>query len=171
MSPPVDKNRPGPTFSLSKTAAVMLLFLILALGGIWSATSRKRSAGTGDLHREVRLLMDTGVEIVFPAESPVKAKEVSGRTFDEMERLENRLNRNQAESEISTLNRRAGKGPVGVSLDTIDLLEQALFFSDISQGPLILHRLCWTCGASDGNYRVPAEGELKPCCRLWIIPW
>ncbi len=163
MSPPVEKKHPGPTFSLSKTAAVMLAVAILALAGIWLTTGRQRAAGTGDLHREVRLLMDTGVEIVFPGDSPAEARQISGQVFDEMERLENRFSRDQAGSEILALNRGAGKGPVGVSPETIDLLEQAIYFADLSQGafdPSIAPLLeLW--GFSDGNYRVPPESEIE----------
>lgn len=163
MSLHVDKRPPGPSYSLYKTAVVLLVVAALAIAGIWLAAGRKRSAGAGDLHREVRLLMDTGVEIVLLADSPTEAGQISDQVFDEMERLESRFSRSLAGSEISSLNHQAGKGPVAVSPETIDLLEQARHYSDLSKGAFdpTIAPLLDRWGFPEGNYRVPADSEIK----------
>lgn len=162
MSTHVDKGPQGPSYSLYKTVLVVFVIAALAITGIWLAT-RCGNGGGEDIHRGTRLLMDTRVEIVFPANSPAEAGKIRDQVFDEMEQLERRFSRNLAGSEISNLNRLAGKGPVAVDPDTLDLLEKAIYFSELCGGAFdpTIAPLLDRWGFSEGNYRIPEDAEIK----------
>ena len=161
MSSHVDPGPPGPTYSFYKAVVAILVFAVLALVGIWTGSRDK--GGGGALYHEVRLLMDTGVEIMIPADGPAEAGDIGNRVFDLMEELEGRFSRNLAGSELSAVNDGAGSGPVEVSLDTIKLLEQAWHYSELSGGAFdpTVAPLLDRWGFLEGDYRIPAAEEIE----------
>ncbi len=162
MSFSVNKHPSESFCSLIKTALPILAVAGLTIVGIRLASGYKGNTGMDDFHREIRLLMDTTVEIVLPAGNPAEAG-VLNRVFSEMERLETRFSRNLEGSEISNLNEQAGQGPVRVGADTIDMLQQARNIFDLSEGafdPAVAPLLdLW--GFSNKTYRVPLKNEIE----------
>jgi len=88
--------------------------------------------------------------------------EVGNEVFQEIDRLEARLSKFNPASEISTINRAAGKGPVQVGPELFQLLSESLQYSvstegsfDITAGPLLR---AW------GFFR--GQGSLPSCSQI-----
>ena len=64
------------------------------------------------LHKETRLLMGTLVSVEMAADAPRAADGVMMKVWAEAERLEGVFSRYLPESEISRINREAGRGPI-----------------------------------------------------------
>lgn len=115
-----------------------------------------------------RFLMDTKVDLTFYGISEKKAKLVAEEVFAEMERLENLLSRHIPTSDISRVNRAAGREWVVVEPETIFLVQKALEIAEKSGGafdPTVgaLLRL-WGFGTADP--RVPSSIELEQALKL-----
>jgi thiamine biosynthesis lipoprotein len=96
------------------------------------------------IYKETRAAIYTIVEITAVADSETKAKKAIDAAFDEMERLGKLLNFYDENSEVSLINKNAGKEPVSVSSETFEIIEKTLFVSkntdggfDITVGPLV----------------------------------
>lgn len=148
--------------SQKKQYLVLLLVFLISLG-IFSSLSALSALGwfkeKPRLYQEKRALMGTFVEVISP--EPQAAKIV----FQELQRIENLLNKYNQNSEIAQLNK---KGSLAVSHDTAFLLRKAKEFwlksggaLDITVGPLLE---IW--GFSDKEYRIPDKNEIKKALRL-----
>ncbi len=108
---------------------------------------------------ETAFYLGTIVKISIYSKAP---EGIFEKAFSLINRYENKLSRNIAESEISEINSNAGTGKVQVSEDTFDLIEKGIKYSglsggrfDISIGPLVS---LWGIGTE--NARVPGEDEI-----------
>ncbi len=88
--------------------------------------------------------MYTVVSITVVSRSEDQAQKTINASFDELDRLAALLNFYSDTSEISMINRQAGEKPVKVSRDTLDIIEKAVYVSemtdgafDITVGPLV----------------------------------
>lgn len=88
--------------------------------------------------------MYTVVSITVVSRSEDQAQKAINASFDELDRLAALLNFYSDTSEISMINRQAGEKPVKVSRDTLDIIEKAVYVSemtdgafDITVGPLV----------------------------------
>jgi len=108
--------------------------------------------------KESRFLLNTVIEITIYDKN---SKKIINELFDQIQSMENRYSRYIAGSEISKVNNNPGTF-VKVSEDTLELIEQSLYFStisgglfDISIGPLVD---LW--GISRDNPKVPSKSEI-----------
>jgi thiamine biosynthesis lipoprotein len=85
-------------------------------------------------YKESRIAMDTVITITVVSSSKETAKEAVDSGFAEIKKLEALLNYFSAESEITAINKAAGKTPVRVSAETLDIVEKAASISDFTDG-------------------------------------
>ncbi len=78
--------------------------------------------------------MYTIVSITVSSESEERAKMAIDMAFNEMERLTSLLNFYSEDSEISMINKNAGYKPVKVSLETLEIIDKALYVSENTEG-------------------------------------
>lgn len=78
--------------------------------------------------------MDTIVTITVVSDSSRTADTAINEAFRELRSLEEKFNFYSEKSEISEINRNAGKRPVKVSEETIDILKKAIYVSEITDG-------------------------------------
>jgi thiamine biosynthesis lipoprotein len=93
-----------------------------------------RSSSTGRIFKETRPSMYTVVSITVVSASEDQARKTINASFDELDRLATLLNFYSDASEISMINRHAGDKPVKVSRDTLDILEKAVYVSEMTEG-------------------------------------
>ncbi|MDI6801140.1 MAG: FAD:protein FMN transferase [Thermodesulfovibrionales bacterium] len=102
----------------------IILFLIMAAC----------SPAKDKLYKETRSAMYTIVSITVSSNSEDKAKRAIDDAFAELGRLEKLLNYYSKDSEITLINRNAGIMPVVVSNETFELLEEAVYVSENTEG-------------------------------------
>ena len=78
--------------------------------------------------------MYTVVSITVVSRSEDQAQKAINASFDELDRLAALLNFYSDTSEISRINREAGEKPVKVSKDTLDIIEKAVYVSEMTDG-------------------------------------
>jgi thiamine biosynthesis lipoprotein len=114
-------------------------------------------------------LLDTIVTIqIYDRDVPEGVWE---EAFDEIERLEGLLSAHKEGSDIARLNDSAGGSPVGVSPETLEVLQKSVEYSrltgglfDVTAGPLVA---LWAIKPPEGH--VPTEAELSEV--LPLIGW
>ncbi|MBE3518865.1 MAG: FAD:protein FMN transferase [Firmicutes bacterium] len=140
-------------------AAVSALVLLLA---VLSSGCRPSDE---PVSREELGLFDTRIEIRAYGKN---AKSAVNQAFDELRRLHNLFDVYDPNSEISKVNSNAGKAPVKVSPDTLEVVDRALYFARISDGafdPTVLPLVkLWNVGGE--NPRVPQEEEIRNALAL-----
>ncbi|NMD43665.1 MAG: FAD:protein FMN transferase [Firmicutes bacterium] len=135
-------------------AAVVVLAAAVLLGGC--------STAGGKLFGYSELLMDTDIELQFYCRSSGESRRVKQALFNEMGRLEQLLSCSDPGSEVSAINRAAGKEPVPVSPETAAVIRKALECSSISSGAFdpTIAPLLERWGFREGRYRIPPPEEL-----------
>lgn len=78
--------------------------------------------------------MYTVVSITVVSRTEDQANKAIHAAFDELDRLAGLLNFYSETSEISAINRQAGKKPVKVSQETLDIIEKAVYVSEMTEG-------------------------------------
>ena len=89
---------------------------------------------SAEWHRYSDTAMTTPVELEFWADESVTADVVAREVFDVFHRVDIQMSRYRADSELSALNREAGKGPVNVSDGLFKVLQKAREVSELSEG-------------------------------------
>jgi len=118
-------------------ASALLLFCSIF---ILSACSPQKEK----VYRKSKILMDTIITVNVVSHSAEDANRAIEQAFSEIKKLDKFLNFFSDKSELSEINRNAGKKPVRVSRDTFEVIEKAIHSSektnrafDITIGPLI----------------------------------
>ncbi|AGC67783.1 thiamine biosynthesis lipoprotein ApbE [Thermoclostridium stercorarium subsp. stercorarium DSM 8532] len=108
--------------------------------------------------KESRFLLDTLVEITIYNKN---SQDVMSELFDKIQAFENKFSKYAEDSEISQINNNAGTY-VNVSEDTFELIEQSLYFSEISDGlfDISIGPLVDLWGINQENPRVPTQREI-----------
>ncbi|MFC1624382.1 FAD:protein FMN transferase [Candidatus Omnitrophota bacterium] len=106
-----------------KRAPYYLLILLFLTG-----------CGRTSLFKETRILMDTFVEVSFFSHEEKVAKEAMKETFNEIERIEGLFNRHNEESELSKINKSAGRKEVAIHPELFKIIERAIHYSKVSEG-------------------------------------
>lgn len=85
------------------------------------------------------------------------------RVFDRVREIEGRMSVNIDTSEVSKINRNAGTAPVSVSPDTMEVIEKALRFSELSAGAfdITIGPLVKLWGIGTELARIPAPKEIE----------
>jgi len=122
-----------------KTQYFILYSIICLIASLLTA-----GCGKPVLHKETRMLMGTMVSVEIVGNSSEAVALITEKVWAEAARLESVFSRYRPDSEISRINREAGKHPVPVSDEMIKVLSRAEDISritegafDISVGPLM----------------------------------
>jgi len=89
---------------------------------------------SAEWHRYSDTAMTTPVELEFWADECVTADVVAREVFDVFHHVDTQMSRYRADSELSALNQKAGKGPVNVSDGLFKVLQKAREVSELSEG-------------------------------------
>lgn len=84
--------------------------------------------------QQSRIIMGTNVEIIIPHPDSRQARTSIEEAFQEIEKVDRLMSTYRADSEVSELNRQAGKKACRVSPDTLTVIERAIYFSHLSGG-------------------------------------
>lgn len=149
-----------------RRGALTVLFVFIALTvifiGIAAIISRLK------LFEYRQLLMDTDVSLQVYARSFGEAGRVKDEIFDEMRRLEQLLSYTDVTSDVTKINRAAGRSPVQVSPETAAVIQKALDYAGLSEGafdPTVAPLLeIW--GFQGDHYRVPTSAEIETAVSL-----
>lgn len=109
---------------MKKLFVLLLCFLTLAV-----ACQKKER-----LYKKSSLAMDTVVSITVVSHSPEEAEKAAVAAFGEIRRLERLLSFWTEDSEIALINKNAGKSPVTVSPETLEIIEKSIFISENTGG-------------------------------------
>ena len=92
------------------------------------------SSSPKQIFRETRTSMYTVVSFTVVSSSENQAKTAINASFDELDRVGALLNFYSESSEVSQINKNAGERPVSVSRETLDIIEKAIFVSEMTDG-------------------------------------
>jgi len=125
-----------------------------------SCTKREENSIT-----KTNFLLDTLIQITAYGENADKAIDSA---FDRISEIHNKMNVNDENSEVSKINKMAGRGYQRVSEDTLYVIKKGLFYSalskgrfDITVGPLVK---LWGIGTDKA--RVPDKKEIENALSL-----
>lgn len=133
-----------------------LFFLALVIGvGIWRSADNREAS-------QAEFLMGTYMEIrAFGRRAPTAVE----RCFVRLQEIEDRMTANSLDSEIATINQKAGQEAVTVSEDTFFVIEKALRYAELTGGkfdPTIQPVVkLWQIGTDEARVPAPAEIEAK----------
>lgn len=114
-----------------------------------------------EVARASRRLLGTRVDIVAQGDAPAQAPEAIAAAFAEMARLERMMSRYRADSQVSALNRAAGRNPVAVAPELVAVLDAAAAVAARSEGAFDVTVGSYAGWRFDGAApRVPDEAEL-----------
>jgi len=125
-------------------------------------------SGGGDPVRRTQVIMGTLVEITVSDSDEERAQTAITQAFDEMSRLEQLMSTYIPDSEISRINRAAGKEAVTVSPEVEEVIHEALFWSEQSKGAfdLTVEPLVQLWDFDGGKEVVPGAATLKKTAGL-----
>lgn len=122
------------------------------------------------IYKESRVLMYTICTITVVSSSEEKAREAIEAAFDEIKRLEWLLDYYSPESEITAINKAAGKFPVRVSKETLDIIKKSVYIAEVTDGafnPTIgpVMKL-WGFSRQRQGHSLPSRKEIDRALRL-----
>ncbi|MCK4245387.1 MAG: FAD:protein FMN transferase [Candidatus Omnitrophica bacterium] len=143
-------------FSKGLTGLICLLVL-LSLCGCAERTFKKSA-----------LLLGTEVEITVFAKNPKKARRVIDLALEKIRAEERNLSYFSAESELSKINKQAGKGWVKVSPELLSLIKTSLCYSQLTDGAFNIAisplESLYRCAKREN--RVPSQKEKRKAISL-----
>jgi len=107
------------------------LLLSLIFGILVASTTSSAELKT---HNETRSLMGTRVEITARGADAQKLNQAVNKAFAEIKRIEEMMSEWEKGSELSRINRNAGKKAIKVSPEILEIITQSIKFSQISRG-------------------------------------
>ncbi|MDI6735568.1 MAG: FAD:protein FMN transferase [bacterium] len=110
---------------------------------------------------KTQILMGTIVEIKIINEDPILAEETIKRCFERIKEIEDKMSVHNPESELSVLNRSAGKG-MRVSKDLFYVIEKSLAYAKLSDGgfDVTIGPLIELWGFAEDKRRVPSRVQI-----------
>ncbi len=138
-------------------------FKILLLSTLYFLLSTLNT-GCGDkkqVFSKTQVLMGTIAEIKIIDDAPVRAEETIKRCFERIKEIEDKMSFRNPESELSFLNRNAGK-KVKVSKDLFYVLEKSLAYSKLSDGAfdVTIGPLTELWGFDEGKNIIPSIDKI-----------
>ncbi len=122
------------------------------------------------VYKKSMFSMDTITTITVVSPSQEKAEEAIDAAFDEIKTLEEFLNYFSTESEITAINKAAGKVPVKVSKETLDVVKKAVDVADATDGafnptigPVIK---LWGFSRQSSEHSLPSRKLIEDALRL-----
>lgn len=144
---------------IASVTVIIILATFLGSAGInprfWFGTHTRKYSYN-------RLLMDTDVNLMFyTGEGSRRADAVAYKVFTEMEQLEELFSRDLAGSDIRKINENAGIKPVRVDARTLELIEEALYHANLSEGcfDITIAPLVDSWGFMNDRAYVPPDDE------------
>jgi thiamine biosynthesis lipoprotein len=110
-------------------AKICLVLVVPVLAMLLSCTERK-----AQIYKKSTTIMDTIVTITVVSNSRERAEEAIDAAFGEIKDLEEKLSFWTDDSEIAAINRNAGIKGVGVSPETLDIIQTSLYISGRTGG-------------------------------------
>ena len=115
-------------FKPSHSAFLFLAFCFLFF------TSSACTPQKDKIYRKSRILIDTLITISAVSDSDNKAETAIDKAFAEIEKIDNLVNFFSDKSEISGINKNAGKKAAAISYETFEVLEKAIYASEKTNG-------------------------------------
>ena len=112
--------------------------------------------------KESKFLMSTIVEITAVGNKS-DCQQAVKLAFEEIKRIDSLMNVYNEDSEISRINRSAGKSAVAVSADTLRVIDQSISFAHLTDGALdiTIAPLMELWGFRNGPKQIPLDNELR----------
>jgi thiamine biosynthesis lipoprotein len=146
------------------------LFKFFLLSTLYSLLFLAGCANKDNIYRESRIMMDTFCTITVVSPSKEKARVAIDAGFAEIKRLENLLNYFSPESEIAAVNKAAGRTPVKVSRETLEIIKKAVEIANLTNGafdPAVGSVMkLWGFSSQTSESSVPSEDKIKRTLRL-----
>ncbi|MDZ7671958.1 MAG: FAD:protein FMN transferase [Halanaerobiales bacterium] len=158
-----------------KRFAFAVLILLIIVTGVYFISDNNNNESTqinNENNNNVEVKQSEGSEFLMNTLVRVrihdeKSEEILEGVLDRIRELENILSKTIENSDVYKINLNAGKEPVQVDKRTYELLEEALFFAEKTNGsfdpsinPIVS---LWGIGTKDE--RVPSEEEIKNTIR------
>ena len=86
------------------------------------------------LIKQTRMIMGTFAEVSIYSNDEKTAGMAIEESLDEMERMDRIMSNYKKDSELSRLNKKAGKAPVPCNGELLDVIEQSQYYSELSGG-------------------------------------
>lgn len=122
---------------LRLTGLILAICILVAMGVVYAPDAFQllaaKGGGAGLPQSATKSEFLMGTLVTAKAYGP-NARRAVDKAFDRIRQIEQEVSANLEDSEISALNRAAGKTPVRISRDTLILLKEAYRFAEISQG-------------------------------------
>ncbi len=94
----------------------------------------KESISDIKLLKQTRMIMGTFAEVSIYSSDEKTAGMAIEESLDEMERMDRIMSNYKKDSELSRLNKKAGKAPVPCNGELLDVIEQSQYYSELSGG-------------------------------------
>jgi len=138
-----------------------ILILIVAVVAVFMAGCQPKTPETTDeVYSKTNFVLGTVVTVTLYDNG---SDELLDKAFARLLEIENLMSANLDASEIGRINLMAGKEAVTVSEETYNVIEQALYYGDISKGTFDITMepvvKLWKIGTDEA--RVPSENELN----------
>jgi thiamine biosynthesis lipoprotein ApbE len=102
---------------------------------LWALAARAPAQMPSDrMYRQSRIMMGTAIEITLAQVDPHRAPLAMHAAFREIARIDLLLSHYREDSEISAITRQAGEKETTVSGETLEVIQRALHFSQLSGG-------------------------------------
>ncbi len=94
----------------------------------------KESDSDIKLLKQTRMIMGTFAEVSIYSNDEKTAGKAIEESLDEMERMDRIMSNYKKDSELSRLNKKAGKAPVPCNGELLDVIERSQYYSELSGG-------------------------------------
>ena len=122
-----------------------------------------RDADELKLFKQTRMIMGTFAEIsVYSSDEKNTGKAIDA-ALDEIERMDSIMSNYKNKSELSILNKTAAKSPVQCSKELLDVIEQSLYYSKLSEGAfdITVSPIVALWGFFDEKVRIPSGKDIE----------
>lgn len=136
----------------------LYILLLLLISSTLTGCEKKE-----ELVTESAYMLGTHIEISIWTDNVVNGKASIQKSFKRIEEIEKRMSVNIKESDISLLNKSAGKNSVKVNPDTAHVLNKAIKYARISEGAFdpTIGRLVKLWGIGTEKQKIPDNIEIQ----------
>lgn len=167
MTDPSSTSRRRSGWGLARATGALGLCAALTAACGSGAPPEAPPDGAGPVRAEhTRSLMGTSFTVELTAPDAATARRVVDAAFEEVSRAEQLLSEWRPASEISEVNRAAGRRPVRVGSDLLSVVSRSLWASEITEGAFdITFAACGRLWSFE-EPRIPADDELEACLSM-----
>ncbi len=136
---------------------------------LWMGIVLNACDGTGDQPtRRTQFIMGTLVEITISHSDPDTIQAVTTQAFDEMKRIEQLMSTYLPNSEISRINRAAGKNAIPVSPEVEEVIREGIYWAEQSGGAfdITIEPLVQLWDFDGEKETIPRESTLRKTASL-----